>query len=162
MSLELDRMYLAMINNQVPDLWTKVAYPSLKPLANWMIDLHQRIAFLNEWNDNGVPNSFWLSGFFFPQGFMTGVLQNHARKYRIPIDSLKFKFEVNNTWQHININSKASVLMSVPPLPLQTTHIAYFHLLTGSERVQSFRSVEQTGGRCVYRRPFHGWCPMGP
>ncbi|KIZ07658.1 hypothetical protein MNEG_0297 [Monoraphidium neglectum] len=33
-------------------------------------------------------------GLFFPQGFMTGVLQMHARKYAIPIDTLGFGFKV--------------------------------------------------------------------
>ena len=35
-----------------------------------------------------------VPGFFFPQGFMTGVLQTHARKYAMPIDSLNFDFNV--------------------------------------------------------------------
>lgn len=31
---------------------------------------------------------------FFPQGFMTGVLQTHSRCYKIPIDKLQFSFQV--------------------------------------------------------------------
>ena len=31
---------------------------------------------------------------FFPQGFMTGVLQTHARKHKVEINKLKFSFEV--------------------------------------------------------------------
>jgi len=35
-----------------------------------------------------------MSGFYFPQGFLTGVLQAHSRLYKIPIDTLSFKFKV--------------------------------------------------------------------
>ena len=93
MSSELDKMYSALLNNEVPDLWTRVAYPSLKPLASWVQDLLQRVTFMTDWLKNGQPKSFWLSGFFFPQGFLTGALQNYARKYQVPIDTLSFRFE---------------------------------------------------------------------
>lgn len=43
---------------------------------------------------SGHPASYWISGFYFPQGFLTGTLQTHARKYNLPIDQLKFDFDV--------------------------------------------------------------------
>lgn len=87
-------MQLSCSFPQVPEMWSRVAYPSLKPLAGWIQDYHARVAFMRNWLANGPPACFWLPGFFFPQGFMTGVLQMHARKYSIPIDSLSFGFEV--------------------------------------------------------------------
>lgn len=94
MSAELESMYNSMLNNQVPELWARWAYPSLKPLASWVKDFQARIAFMRGWLQDGLPRCFWLPGFFFPQGFMTGVLQMHARKYSIPIDTLGFQFVV--------------------------------------------------------------------
>jgi len=88
----LDIMYLSLQNNKVPPNWMKVGYPSLKPLASWFNDLISRIAFFYDWLTNGIPKSFWISGMFFPQGFMTGCLQTHARQYKIAIDRLAFSF----------------------------------------------------------------------
>jgi len=39
MSETLDAMYLKIQNNQVPLNWSKVAYPSLKPLSSWYKDM---------------------------------------------------------------------------------------------------------------------------
>lgn len=56
--------------------------------------------FFQTWLTVGPPESFWLSGFFFPQGFLTGVLQTHARKYALPIDQLMFDFNVGSALIH--------------------------------------------------------------
>jgi hypothetical protein len=66
----------------------------LKPLAAWIKDYTARIAFMRSWLRQGPPPCFWLPGFFFPQGFLTGMLQMHARKYALPIDSLSYSFQV--------------------------------------------------------------------
>eukprot|EP00497_Spongosphaera_streptacantha_P002560 TRINITY_DN315_c0_g4_i1.p1 TRINITY_DN315_c0_g4~~TRINITY_DN315_c0_g4_i1.p1 ORF type:complete len:262 (-),score=54.56 TRINITY_DN315_c0_g4_i1:2-787(-) len=85
MSLELDKIFGSLLNNQVPTSWSAVAYPSLKPLSSWIEDLHKRIDFMRTWLKKGKPKAFWMSGFFFPQGFMTGTLQNYSKKkkYRL-------------------------------------------------------------------------------
>ena len=53
---------------QVPEQWAKAAYPSLKPLGPWIADLWVRCEFTRDWILHGPPKSFWISGFFFPQG----------------------------------------------------------------------------------------------
>lgn len=94
MSLELDKVYTNFLNNQVPTMWANAAYPSLKPLGSWVKDLLLRCMFIEQWIERGAPKSFWISGFFYPQGFLTGTLQNHARKYNQPIDQLSFHYNV--------------------------------------------------------------------
>ncbi|CAF3079436.1 unnamed protein product [Rotaria socialis] len=90
----LEKMYTAFLNNQVPAIWTEAAYPSLKSLSSWIKDLLLRCDFMALWLLHGLPKSYWLPGLFFPQGFLTGVLQVHARKYDLPIDELSFHFTV--------------------------------------------------------------------
>lgn len=80
--------------SQVPEAWAQVGYPSMKPLAAWMQDYTARMTFMRSWLQRGPPPCFWLPGFFFPQGFLTGMLQMHARKYALPIDSLSYSFKV--------------------------------------------------------------------
>jgi dynein heavy chain, axonemal len=65
----------------------------MKPLASWTEDLNNRVNFLQNWIDGGTPKCFWISGFFFPQAFLTGTLQNYARKHIIAIDKLSFEFK---------------------------------------------------------------------
>uniref|UniRef100_A0A8D0HH24 Dynein heavy chain n=1 Tax=Sphenodon punctatus TaxID=8508 RepID=A0A8D0HH24_SPHPU len=94
MSSQLELMANSLYNNIVPEIWNAKAYPSLKPLASWVNDLLLRIDFLQRWIAKGIPPVFWISGFFFPQAFLTGTLQNFARKSVISIDTISFNFQV--------------------------------------------------------------------
>ncbi|GAB0194609.1 dynein axonemal heavy chain 1 [Grus japonensis] len=94
MSSQLELMASSLYNNAVPEMWNAKAYPSLKPLASWVNDLVQRIEFLQKWIIHGIPSVFWISGLFFPQAFLTGTLQNFARKSVISIDTISFSFKV--------------------------------------------------------------------
>jgi len=93
MSLELERMYTSFLNKKVPDTWENAAYPSLKPLAAWVSDFVARLEFMKGWIES-KPDSYWISAFFFPQGFMTAVMQTYARRTHIAIDTLTFRTEV--------------------------------------------------------------------
>lgn len=90
MDPELEATHGAISFFQVPKAWEKAAYPSLRPLMSWFSDFVARVEFFRDWNDTGLPSSFWLGGFFFPQGFLTGVLQTHSRQFLVPIDTLTF------------------------------------------------------------------------
>ena len=94
MSADLEVMHACFLFQQVPPPWEKAAYPSLKPLGSWVSDLIQRLATIDAWLRKGPPPAFWLSGFFFPQGFMTGALQVHSRKTAIAVDTLAFRTNV--------------------------------------------------------------------
>jgi dynein heavy chain len=96
MSGDLEKASNSLFNNQVPDMWTKKAYPSLKPLAAWVTDLTERLDFIERWDTEGTPKSYWISGFYFPQAFLTGTLQNYARQNKLAIDKLTFDFQVMN------------------------------------------------------------------
>jgi dynein heavy chain len=94
MSEELEKMANSIFDNLVPKTWQSVGFLSLKPLASWIQDLNERITFLTDWINNGTPKVFWISGFFFPQAFLTGTLQNYSRKNKIAIDRLTFSYNI--------------------------------------------------------------------
>lgn len=43
MSQDLETMFFSFMNSKVPENWEKYAYPSLKPLGSWVIDMIERL-----------------------------------------------------------------------------------------------------------------------
>ncbi|XP_006899240.1 PREDICTED: dynein heavy chain 2, axonemal [Elephantulus edwardii] len=95
MSTSLEEIFNCIFDAHVPPLWGK-AYPSQKPLAAWTRDLAMRMEQFELWASRARPPViFWLSGFTFPTGFLTAVLQSSARQNNISVDSLSWEFIVS-------------------------------------------------------------------
>ncbi|PWV12257.1 putative dynein heavy chain [Trypanosoma cruzi] len=93
MSDELEMVFNALLLGRVPPPWTS-AYPSVKPLASWSVDLVERIDQMKQWGQR-TPNVFWLSGFTYPTGFLKSLQQQQARHDHISIDQYTWEFIVH-------------------------------------------------------------------
>jgi dynein heavy chain, axonemal len=93
MSPDIEKVCNSLLLNQIPELWMKKSYPSLKPVGSYINDLKMRITYFQQWVDNGQPQLIWLAGIFFTQSYLTALLQNYARKNKIEIDALTFDFQ---------------------------------------------------------------------
>ena len=105
-SEELEEMFDSLFNGTVPPRWNNT-FKSIKALGPWTLDLQQRTGQLKTWADEGPPKVFWLSGFTFPTGFLTALLQTSARKNSVAIDTLGWDFLVmSHDESSVNIQPK--------------------------------------------------------
>lgn len=95
-SEELEKVMSSLYENKVPEVW-KFAYHSLKPLTSWIMDLKKRVDMMKTWALKGQPTVFWISGFTYPTGFTTAILQISARRQGKSIDNVFLDFYFNNS-----------------------------------------------------------------
>ena len=95
MSEPMENIMFALAEDRVPASWEKIAYPSLRGLGSWLVNLLQRVSQLSDWSaDLGLPKVTWLSGLFNPQSFLTAVMQTTARRNDWPLDKTVVLTEV--------------------------------------------------------------------
>ncbi|XP_037911922.1 dynein beta chain, ciliary-like [Hermetia illucens] len=92
---DMEKLMECLFMDQVPESWTKLAYPSLLGLQSWFADLMVRLRELENWSsDFRLPSSVWLGGFFNPQSFLTAIMQQTARKNEWPLDRMCLNCDV--------------------------------------------------------------------
>ena len=89
---DLEVMYSEVQNGKLPSKWAAASYPSCKPMLGYFKDFVDRMNFISSWDANGSPASIWLSGIFFTQALLTGVLQDYCRREKLEIDTLEWSF----------------------------------------------------------------------
>ncbi|KAL3288579.1 hypothetical protein HHI36_003018 [Cryptolaemus montrouzieri] len=86
---DMERLQQALFLDQVPEIWSIKAYPSLLALGSWTADLSARIKELENWvSDFLLPSAVWLGGLFNPQSFLTAIMQQTARRNEWPLDKM--------------------------------------------------------------------------
>ncbi|CAG0895270.1 unnamed protein product, partial [Cyprideis torosa] len=92
---DMETLANSLFLDQVPQTWTRLAYPSLHNLGSWYTDLLQRIRELESWGSDFIlPGSVWLGGLFNPQSFLTAIMQTAARRNEWPLDKMTLHCEV--------------------------------------------------------------------
>jgi len=99
-TIALNELLISSINSLydalVPQNWLKVSWQA-PTLGLWFGGLLQRFTALDTWVMSGRPKAFWMTGFFNPQGFLTSMQQEVARKNQgWALDDVTIYTEVQN------------------------------------------------------------------
>eukprot|EP00002_Diphylleia_rotans_P035998 TRINITY_DN7896_c0_g1_i2.p1 TRINITY_DN7896_c0_g1~~TRINITY_DN7896_c0_g1_i2.p1 ORF type:complete len:4263 (-),score=670.67 TRINITY_DN7896_c0_g1_i2:89-12877(-) len=90
MSGQLEVICQNIVDGVLPQVWMGYSYPTTQGLGSWFTDFLRRFEYISDWVHDTVPEVFWFSGLFFPQGFLTAVLQDYSRRSRVAVDLLAF------------------------------------------------------------------------
>ncbi|CAF3997941.1 unnamed protein product, partial [Rotaria sp. Silwood2] len=101
----LEETQRTLLMHEMPRVWKKKSYPSTKSLLAWIADNLIRIAFFKEWTrlivtyvedkaSSPLPPIFNIGAFYYPKGLFSAILQSSARSIALPIDQLKFTYQV--------------------------------------------------------------------
>ena len=109
MSDNMEDLSAALFLDRVPKQWELLAYPSLRPLSGWLVNLQTRISQIHEWSGASMetPIVTWICGLFNPQAFLTAVMQVTAQAQGLELDKLCLSSEMTKKLNAEEINTVA-------------------------------------------------------
>jgi len=101
MSDQMEALQADLYLGRVNGAWAKKAWPSRRLLTTWLVDLHMRLAQLDEWigNPMDIPKCTWLSGLVTPQSFLTAICQVTAQRQQLELDKLAVQTDVLKVYE---------------------------------------------------------------
>lgn len=96
LSDHMEQLTECLFLDRVPASWARLAWPSMRPLQSWLVDLQARLEQVKTWAENPleVPRVMWLPGLLNPQAFLTAILQQTAQRTGTELDRLTIVTEV--------------------------------------------------------------------
>lgn len=90
MSDAMENLMDSFVMDRVPESWAKIAWPSKRGLASWVLNLQERLAQLEEWSNNPgeLPKVTDLSLLINPSSFLTAICQVTAQRNSWELDKL--------------------------------------------------------------------------
>eukprot|EP01022_Parablepharisma_sp_SALTPOND_P000876 TRINITY_DN105183_c0_g1_i1.p1 TRINITY_DN105183_c0_g1~~TRINITY_DN105183_c0_g1_i1.p1 ORF type:complete len:4616 (+),score=767.18 TRINITY_DN105183_c0_g1_i1:15469-29316(+) len=112
MTPELDEAIQSLYNGKVPHTWVYDPLGSewswiSSSTTHWFKELSQRYNQLNTWSRTDRLGSYWLGGFFNPQGFLFAVKQEECRRKKdremTTLDGYELYSEVQSSQQWADV-----------------------------------------------------------
>lgn len=92
---------------RVPTKWLAKSWKS-PTIGLWFDNLVKRTTELSTWLNSGRPKSYWLTGYFNPQGFLTAVQQEVTRKHSgWSLDDITLVTEIT-AWEKEEVEKKGN------------------------------------------------------
>eukprot|EP00899_Mesostigma_viride_P024727 jgi/Mesvir1/5439/Mv15498-RA.1 len=92
MTKELEAIQASLFEATVPRCWAQ--YPSDEKLAGWVLNLRERHAFMVSWVYERPPVLVELRHFLYPHNFLATLLQIHARRQCVAVETLRLRCHV--------------------------------------------------------------------
>ena len=88
--------------DEIPEAWLDVAYPTMEDLPGYLNDLLERVDFLKKWHTEGPPKTFWVTALFEPGDFFIAIMYIHAMKEGLTFHELSLEIRFDRYFQCFN------------------------------------------------------------